>query len=100
MLEVKEAASNYDGKGYPNCYRTIPSNGEICTYSGLKHAKLYKMLSENGCARPYVRTVQLRDPGAAKGVTLYHVGDLMRYLDKLAAEQISGGGANPPPTLA
>jgi hypothetical protein len=41
-----------------------------------------------------VRVVSLREEGAKRGTTLFHVGDLMRYLDKLAEEQArSRGGA-------
>jgi hypothetical protein len=90
LIEVPDADIYGRGGKYPNFYRAIPRNGEICPFSGLKHARLYKLLSEGGNARAHVRVVQLKEPGAAKGVTLFHVGDLMQFLDRLAAEQRSG----------
>ena len=71
---------------YPNCYAVIPPNGKICERTGLKHAQLYKLLTGNGAARAFVRVANLKLPGAAKGKTLFHVGDMLRYLDMLAAE--------------
>jgi hypothetical protein len=90
LIEVPGADICKQGGNYANFYRAIPRNGEICPFSGLKHARLYKLLSEGGVARAHVRVVQLKEPGAAKGVTLFHVGDLMQFLDRLAAEQGSG----------
>jgi len=71
---------------YPNCYRVIPPNGRRCDFTGLGHAKLYQVLGPNGVARPHVRVVNLRTPGAARGQTLFHVGDMLRFLDGLAQE--------------
>jgi hypothetical protein len=34
--------------------------------------------------------VNLREPGASKGKTLFHVGDFLRYLDLHAKQQGSG----------
>lgn len=75
------------GAEYPNSYATIPTNGTICPHTGLKHAHLYKLLGDCGNARSYVRTIQLRSPGARHGKTLFHVGDMLRYLDYLATSQ-------------
>lgn len=69
---------------YPNCYAAIPSNGKVCPHTGLKHTHMYSLLSSSGRARPYVRVVNLRQPGARKGKTLFHVGDFIRFLDGLA----------------
>ena len=68
----------------------IPPNGRSCQFTGLKHAKLYDLLSSEGIARGRVRVVNLRTPGAARGQTLFHVGDMLEFLDELAQQQ---GGA-------
>jgi hypothetical protein len=69
---------------YPNRYATIPPNGRRCEFTGLGHAKLYHILSAKGVARRQVRVANLRTPGAARGQTLFHVGDMLRFLDELA----------------
>ena len=71
----------------------IPPNGQRCQFTGLKHAKLYHILSGDGHVRKRVRVVNLRTPGATRGQTLFHVGDMLRFLDELAREQASAGGA-------
>ncbi|MBE0542633.1 MAG: hypothetical protein IH623_14835 [Verrucomicrobia bacterium] len=76
--------------GHPNCYAPIPPNGAVCRHTGLRHTHLYNTLSAGGGARPYVRVVNLREPGASKGKTLFHVGDFFRYLDWCARQQGSG----------
>jgi len=50
----------------------------------LGHAKLYHILSAGGIVRRKVRVANLRTPGAARGQTLFHVGDMLRFLDELA----------------
>ena len=80
--------------GYPNCYAPIPPNGKLCPHTGLRHTHLYTMLAAGGTARPHVRVVNLREPGAKKGKTLFHVGDFLRLLDRLAAQQGSGTSRN------
>jgi hypothetical protein len=65
----------------------IPPNGQRCQFTGLKHAKLYHLLSGDGHARKRVRVVSLRTPGAKRGQTLFRVGDMLQYLDELAREQ-------------
>jgi hypothetical protein len=62
----------------------IVPNGQRCQFTGLKHAKLYQVLGPNGIARQHVRVVNLRTPGATRGQTLFHVGDMLRFLDRLA----------------
>ena len=47
----------------------------------MKHANLYEMLREGGIARRKVRVAYLHTPGAARGQTLFHVGDMLRFLD-------------------
>jgi hypothetical protein len=85
-IEPEPAGPQQD---YPNCYSVIPPNGRRCEYTGLKHAKLYQVLGPNGVARPHVRVVNLRSPGASRGQTLFHVGDMLRFLDQLAQESHS-----------
>ena len=65
----------------------IPPNGQRCQFTGLKHAKLYHLLSGDGHVRKRVRGVNLRTPGATRGQTLFHVGDMLQFLDELAREQ-------------
>lgn len=69
---------------YPNRYTPIPPNGQRCEFTGMKHAKLYDILSVGGIARDQVRVVNLRTPGRNRGQTLFHVGDMLRFLDELA----------------
>ncbi len=83
---------------YPNAYIAIPPNGKACAITGLKHAHLYKLLTGKGKAREYVRVVNLKVPGAKKGKTLFHAGDMLRFLDKIALEQNSGAAALSGPT--
>ena len=73
--------------GYPNRYAPIPPNGKRCEFTGLGHAKLYTVLTAGGPARKKVRVANLRTTGASRGQTLFHVGDMLRFLDDLAAEQ-------------
>jgi hypothetical protein len=72
---------------YPDRYTPIPANGLRCEFTGLRHAKLYHLLSPGGRVRKKVRVANLRTPGAKRGQTLFHVGDMLRYLDELAGEQ-------------
>jgi hypothetical protein len=79
---------------YPDRYTPIPANGLRCEFTGLRHAKLYHLLSAGSPARRRVRVANLRNPGAKRGQTLFHVGDMLRYLDELAGKQTAqdGGG--------
>ena len=72
---------------YPDRYTPIPANGLRCEFTGLRHAKLYHLLSAGGRVRKKVRVANLRTPGATRGQTLFHVGDMLRYLDELAGDQ-------------
>jgi hypothetical protein len=65
----------------------IPPNGQRCQFTGLKHAKLYHLLASGGVVRKRVRVVNLRTPGAKRGQTLFHVGDMLQFLDALSREQ-------------
>src|SRR6516165_4855949 len=65
----------------------IPPNGQSCQFTGLKHAKLYHLLGYGGLARKHVRVVNLRTPGANRGQTLFHVGDMLQFLDALSRKQ-------------
>jgi len=73
---------------YPNRYATIPPNSRRCEFTGLGHAKLYQILGAEGIARSKVRVANLRMPGTARGQTLFHVGDMLRFLDALAGRSI------------
>jgi len=75
---------------YPDTWTEIPPNGKVCAHTGLKHAKLYTLLGKGGLARPYVRVANLRAPGARQGKTIFHVGDMLAFLDAWAAQQGSG----------
>lgn len=68
-----------------NRYLPIPANGRCCPISGLGHATLWRLL--NGQARNSVRVASLRQPGQVRAKCLYHVGDLMAYLDGLASRR-------------
>jgi hypothetical protein len=72
---------------YPDRYTPIPANGLRCEFTGLKHAKLYHLLQVGGPVRKKVRVANLRTPGTTRGQTLFHVGDMLRYLDEVAGEQ-------------
>jgi hypothetical protein len=74
---------------YPNRYATIPPNGRRCEFTGLGHAKLYQILGAEGIARRKVRVANLRMPGTARGQTLFHVGDMLRFLDELAESSVT-----------
>ena len=74
-------------KEYPNAYAALPISvpGVHCQHTGLRHAHLSKLLKPGGLAATHVRVVLLREPGARHGKTLFHVGDMLRWLDSLAA---------------
>ena len=80
---IEESETGATGE-YPNRYVTIPPNGKRCEWTGLGHAKLYHILSPSGIARSKVRVANLRTPGTKRGQTLFHVGDMLRFLDELA----------------
>jgi hypothetical protein len=91
QIELTERADESRTRNdYPNVYAPIPGNRDVCTHTGLKHAHLYKLLGDGGSARDYVRVVNLRNPKARHGKTLFHIGDMLRYLDHLAEEQGTG----------
>ena len=79
-----------DSNIYPDTWCEIPPNGKTCRRTGLKHAKLYSLLGKGGLARDYVRVANLRSPGAKQGKTIFHLGDMLRFLDLTAADQGSG----------
>jgi len=72
---------------YPNRYTEIPPNGKVCAFTGLKHAKLYSMLKKGGEAFSRVRVANLREPGKARGKTIFHVGDMLRFIDEKAKSE-------------
>jgi hypothetical protein len=99
LIELPDTTPDTTGpQAYPNVYTAIPPNGKTCSQTGLKHAQLYKLLTGGGAAKAYVRVANLKMPGASKGKTVYHVGDMLRYLDRLAEQQ--GSGARRPTSQA
>lgn len=74
---------------YPQAYAALPvnNNGSLCPHTGLRHAHLAKLLRPGGLAAGYVRVVALKEPGARHGKTLFHIGDMLRWLDFLASTQ-------------
>lgn len=77
---------------YPNAYVSVVPNGKFCPICGLGHAKLYSLLTR-GEASKHVRTVSLREPGTTRGKFLFHAGDMLRWLDRLAAQQAEARAA-------
>lgn len=73
---------------YPNAYVALPPNRPhvSCPHTGLRHAHLSKLLKPGGLAAGQVRVVHLREPGARHGKTLFHLGDMLRWLDHLASK--------------
>jgi len=85
-----------------NFFRPIPPNGRRCPYSGLSHTSMYRLLV-HGPARDFVRVANLKQPGQTRAQTLYHVGDWVSYLSRLAEEQrasaaMKEGGPTAPAT--
>ena len=70
---------------FPDRWTPIPANGAKCEWTGLGHGRCYQLL--NGLARKHVRTASIREPGASRGTRLFHVGDMLRFLDALARKQ-------------
>lgn len=93
METVKLDLSKEDESGtneYPNRYAHIPPNRKVCPFTGLKHGHLYKLLGPGGRARDFVRVVTLKEPRARHGKTLFHLGDMLLFLDSIAEEQGTG----------
>lgn len=78
----------------PDKYSPVPPNGKRCEFCGLGHSRLYQLL--DGPAKPFVRVASLRQPGKKRGTRLFHVGDLLRYLDGLAVDQAADLPNNAP----
>src|SRR5260370_37543836 len=66
-------------------YAQFPANGRRCEFTGLGHSRFYQLL--DGPAKDHVRVASLKEPGKKRGTRLFHVGDLLRYLDGLATKQ-------------
>jgi hypothetical protein len=91
-IVIEENGSSVQAE-YPNRYAPIPPNGKRCEFTGLKHSKLYHILCAGGPVRRKVRVANLRSPGANRGQTLFHVGDMLRYLDELASHHFGEAGS-------
>jgi hypothetical protein len=57
---------------------------------GMNSHKTMPALGKGGLARDYVHVANLRSPGARQGKTIFHLGDMLRFLDLMAADQGSG----------
>jgi len=89
-IEIKNNSADIQNQPYPNMWIEIPPNGKVCSHTGLKHAKLYSLLGKGGLGRAHIRVANLREPGAKQAKTIFHLGDMMKFLDTLATEQGSG----------
>ena len=81
---IEEQKERNAGDCYPNQYTPIVPNGKRCQFTGLGHGRLYQLL--DGPAKGKVRVASLRHGDATRGTRLFHVGDMLRYLDSLAAK--------------
>lgn len=82
-MKTENISSNPATELYPNRYVPIVPNGRHCEITGLSHGRLFQLL--NGPAREHVRVASLREPAKKRGKRLFHVGDMLKYLDALAA---------------
>ena len=87
---IEEEAAPESAEQYPETWTPIVPNGKRCKVTGLGHSKLYQILGPEGIAKPYVRTASLKPGGAIRGTTIFHVGDMLRWLNKKAAESAGG----------
>ncbi len=81
-IEIKADPIRDQRQPYPDTWTEIPPNGKLCCYTGLKHAKLYSLLGRGGIGRHYVRVANLREPEAKQAKTIFHLGDMLRLLDR------------------
>lgn len=71
-------------------YAQIPTGKERCPVSGLKGGMIRLRLPHwKKHPRHPVRIVDLREPGAKRGITLYNKEDLLALLDYEAERQMS-----------
>jgi hypothetical protein len=66
----------------------LPKPGARCTYSGLARTTLLELIE-----RGEFRAITLRQPGATRGIRLFHLPGLFAWLARLDAEQ-NGAEAN------
>lgn len=81
---------------YPNSWSSVVPNRKVCPITTMGHAYLYHQLLR-GEASKHVRTAHLREPGASRGKLFFHVGDMLRWLDKIVEFHggRNGGGLRP-----
>lgn len=84
---VIEDNTEPEASGYPDRWAAIPPNNQTCQHTGLGHAKLYGLVGPSGIARKHVRVANLKPPGATRGKTIFHVGDMFKWLDSIARGQ-------------
>ena len=82
--------STDDACRYPMRYVPVPPNGKVCPVTGLKHAYLYRLL-RHGEAAKHVRIAHLKEPGCSRGRMLFHAGDMLRWLDRVAMSKKAQG---------
>jgi hypothetical protein len=74
-------------------YRRVPapaakgSAGGQCPFTGLNRGQFYELFKLRKNGKSVIRSVSLREDGETRGARFYHVGDSLRQMDRLAAEQ-------------
>lgn len=71
------------------CMR-FPKTKSQCPFTGLNRNQLYEL---TGHKRSPIRTVSLKEPGERSGARFFFVGDALRHLRILAAEQASSAAS-------
>ncbi len=80
---------------FDRIYRRVPAPtkknrpGEQCPFTGLNRGQFYELFKLREKGKPLIRNVSLREQGEKHGARFYHVGDALRYLDRLARGQES-----------
>jgi hypothetical protein len=78
--KLEQLLAERDGAHLPVWIRA-PRAGEYEHFSGLSRGKLYQLESLG-----LIKTASLRPPGAVRGVRLFHLGSLLKYIECLSAE--------------
>ncbi len=79
-----------EGTAVPDWAR-LPRPSTRCQYSGLSRTTLLELID-----RGAFRAVTIRQPGATRGIRLFHLPGLFAYLARLDVEQ-NGAGTTPSP---
>lgn len=70
----------------PDAYLPVPPNDKTCPFSGRGHHWFYKTII-NGPARKHIRLIHDIQPKGKRGTWMYHIGDLIDFLNGLAEAQ-------------